>query len=248
VLTETFVGPDRQPIAATPGGADPATARVSYFTGGDATRPARDLGTFERIDLGEVFPGIRVHLRATGANVEKIFTVAPARTGRIRLRVGGATRLGTGVGGRRSPTPGNGPLAYTAPVAFRKTVQGRREPVASATNSTPAATRYRFALAGTTRRGRWSSIRCCSRPTWAATGEQSAGDRHPPVSGDDLCGGIRPPIRASPASQAGCRRSTADPRRRLFRTAIFVARFSANLTSLVRSTYLGGAGDAGRMR
>ncbi|MBK9605712.1 MAG: hypothetical protein IPO58_04530 [Betaproteobacteria bacterium] len=68
--------------------------------------------------------------------------------GRIRLRVGGATRLELGVGGELIAHTGNGPLAYTAPVAFQEDGQGRREPVGVRWRTDAGGDQYRFALAG----------------------------------------------------------------------------------------------------
>ncbi|MBK7473637.1 MAG: hypothetical protein IPI73_26370 [Betaproteobacteria bacterium] len=247
-LTETFVGPDRQPLAATPDGADPATARVSYFTGSDATQHARDLGTFDRIDLGEVFPGIRVHLRATGANVEKIFTVAPGQDpGRIRLRVGGATRLELGVGGELIAHTGNGPLAYTAPVAFQEDGQGRREPVGVRYELDAGGDQYRFALAGYDP-ARPLVIDPLLQSTYlgGANDEQALAIAIHPVSGDVYVAGYTTTDSGFPGLTGGVQTVYGGPAPTPIQNGdVFVARFSANLTSLVRSTYLGGAGGDG---
>ncbi|MBK8741360.1 MAG: hypothetical protein IPM02_18420 [Betaproteobacteria bacterium] len=248
VLTETFVGPDRQPIAATPDGADPATARVSYFTGSDATQPARDLGTFDRIDLGEVFPGIRVHLRATGANVEKIFTVAPGQDpGRIRLRVGGATRLELGVGGELIAHTGNGPLAYTAPVAFQEDGQGRREPVGVRYELDAAGDQYRFALAGYDP-ARPLVIDPLLQSTYVggANDERALAVAIHPASGDVYVAGYTTTDSGFPGLAGGAQTVYGGPTPSNIQSGdVFVTRFNANLTSLIRSTYLGGAGGDG---
>src|SRR5260221_13224110 len=69
VLMESFIGADRQPLAAHPYGAHPRETSVSYFIGGVGATHAYGGSTYERVDLGEVFPGVDVQLRATGTNV-----------------------------------------------------------------------------------------------------------------------------------------------------------------------------------
>src|SRR6266536_1469345 len=71
-LTETPVGKKASPI-----GTQRASTNVSYFVGNDRSRWRSDLATFEGVSLGEVWPGIRLDLRARGKNVEKLFTVEP---------------------------------------------------------------------------------------------------------------------------------------------------------------------------
>ncbi|MBP8297247.1 MAG: hypothetical protein KAX84_14130, partial [Burkholderiales bacterium] len=119
-LTETFVSAAGHALHATPGGDRPGASQVSYFTGGDAKRHRAGIGTYERVDLGQVFEGVSVQLRATGANVEKIFTVAPRQDPRqIHVRLEGATRLEVGGQGELIAHTGNGPVTYTAPIAFQ---------------------------------------------------------------------------------------------------------------------------------
>src|SRR5207249_2503604 len=108
----------------------------------------RGLHTFERINLGEVFGGINVQLRATGTNVEKIFTVAPHHDPRrILLQLDGATRLEVDQRGELIAHTDNGPIVYTAPVAFQEDAQGNRQPVDVRYVLDAHTNRYRFALA-----------------------------------------------------------------------------------------------------
>ena len=148
VLTETFIGADRQAVRATPIGYRPAAATVSYFIGNDDTRHQRGLTTFERVKLGEVFPGIDVQLRATGTNVEKIFTVSPHQNPRrIRVQLDGARRLELDQRGRLIAHTDNGPIVYTAPIAFQEDAYGNRQPVAVQYVLDFPTNQYRFAVA-----------------------------------------------------------------------------------------------------
>ena len=83
VLSETLVDANghvrtmRQSTLKAPAGYRPLEGKVSYAIGTDPTQHAANLNTYERVKLGDMYPGISVKLRATGNNVEKIFTVAP---------------------------------------------------------------------------------------------------------------------------------------------------------------------------
>ena len=73
VISESFVDRNNTVMQASAHGYRPQTAQVSYFIGPDETKHQRGLNTYERVNLGNVYPGINVQLRATGNNIEKIF-------------------------------------------------------------------------------------------------------------------------------------------------------------------------------
>jgi hypothetical protein len=88
-LTETLI--NARPL---PHGGLSSATHVSRFIGNDPARWHSDVPTFDRVSLGEAWPGIDVELAARGNNVEKLFTVAPgADTRRIAIRLRGAKRL-----------------------------------------------------------------------------------------------------------------------------------------------------------
>ena len=119
VLTETLVDGAGHALMLTPHGSSPQSGMVSYFLGDDPSRHRSGLATYERVSLGELSPGIALQLRATGSNVEKIFTVAPTRDpDAIRVRLGGADRLRLGPGGELIAHTALGPVVYTAPIAY----------------------------------------------------------------------------------------------------------------------------------
>ena len=125
VLTETFIDSHRQPMHVVPRNGVRATGHLGHFLGFDERRRQRGVDTFERVNLGEVFPGIDIQLRATGGNVEKIFTVAAgSNPGQIALRIGGATQLELGVEGELIVYIGNRALIYAPPVAFQEDLHG----------------------------------------------------------------------------------------------------------------------------
>src|SRR5512135_2666487 len=123
-LTETFIGG-----RARPSGRDSASTRVSYFLGNDPARWNSGLPTFERVSLGQVWPGISLDLRAHGKNVEKLFTVKPGGDpSRIRMRIAGAGRLRVNKTGALVVDTGLGEVTLTAPEAYQER-QGVRQPV-----------------------------------------------------------------------------------------------------------------------
>jgi hypothetical protein len=139
VLTETLV--DARPVVR---GDAPSATRVSRFIGNDPKRWQTSIPTFERVGLGEAWPGIEVALAARGDNVEKLFTVAPgADATRIALSLQGAERLELAADGALIAYTGNGPVSFTAPHAWQD-IKGERKPVRVA--YTLAGDRYGFHL------------------------------------------------------------------------------------------------------
>src|SRR5262249_49187694 len=126
-LTVTVVGG-----RARPNGSEPASTGVSYFIGNDPARWRSSLATFEGVSLGEVWPGIRLELRAHGKNVEKLFTVeAGADVTRIGMRVAGALWLSVNEAGALVAGTGLGEVTFTPPAAYQER-QGMRRPVSVA--------------------------------------------------------------------------------------------------------------------
>lgn len=125
VFTEHFAG-DRK---AAVRGNNPDTARVSQFRGSDPEGWFTQLDTFGSIDLGERFPGIDVRLQAGGHNVEKLFLVSPgADVSAIDVIVDGANSLDLDSNRRLILNTPLGSTAFTAPVAYQE-IDGIRHPV-----------------------------------------------------------------------------------------------------------------------
>jgi len=104
----------------TPAGSQPSATRVSRFSGSATPNQHSSIATFDRVRLGEAWPGVSVELAARGNNVEKLFTVAPGTNPKtIRMGIAGAKRLRVGTDGSLIATTGNGDVAFTPPVAFQ---------------------------------------------------------------------------------------------------------------------------------
>lgn len=132
---ESFLGRN----SSQPLGAGQSVVQVSEFKGNKSSVWRNHLPTYERIDLGEVYPGIRASLRATGNNVEKLFYVAPgAKASDIKIAVQGIQAAMISVNNQLQLKTGAGDIAYTAPVAYQE-IDGQRRNV-------PVA----YALTGTT--------------------------------------------------------------------------------------------------
>jgi hypothetical protein len=102
----------------------PAATRVNFFRGNDSARWQSNVPTYEAVDFGEVYDGIRLTLRA-GRSVEKIFAVQPgARPSDIRLRLN-ADRLAVTASGELEASTTAGPVRFTRPVAFQEGPAGR---------------------------------------------------------------------------------------------------------------------------
>ena len=85
-LKETLVGANISQIH----GEGASAAKVSYFKGNDPSQWKTNLATAELVNLGEVYEGIDLRLRAYGNNVEKLFTVKPgANPEQIKIRLDG---------------------------------------------------------------------------------------------------------------------------------------------------------------
>ena len=122
---ESFVG--HRPTRVR-GGA-PSAVRVGVYKGPDPAAWRPRLETFDGIDLGELYPGVRATLRAAGDNVEKRFHIAPGADARaIEVEVDGVDSLAVDSGGRLVAKTAMGDVLLTAPVAYQ-TVDGARRPV-----------------------------------------------------------------------------------------------------------------------
>ena len=228
VLTETMVGARVAPV----GGLASAT-RVSRFVGADAAGWRSDVPTFERVSLGEAWPGITVELAARARGIEKLFVVAPAAdVRRIRVQLGGARRLALDDEGGLVAHTGNGPVRFTAPIAWQD-VRGERRPV-----------RVSYKLAG----NRYGFVLGSHDPALPLVID--------PLLEATYLGGIAGDVAYAMAVDAsgavyvaGSTGSTNFPGTAAGAQAVaagggdaFVAKLSHDLTLLVQATYLGGSG------
>src|SRR3989339_1314878 len=72
-LREEFVGARVKTIQ----GEDPSVTKVNYFKGNDPSKWKTNVSTYNLVNLGEIYKGIELKLKAYGNNVEKLFCVKP---------------------------------------------------------------------------------------------------------------------------------------------------------------------------
>jgi hypothetical protein len=103
-------------------------SQVSYFIGNDQTQWKRGLSTYETVDLGEVYKGIGLKLRAYGGSVEKLYYVSPGREAReIRIKVKGADFLKVNDQEELEVLTGHGPVIFSRPKAFQQEGHQRKD-------------------------------------------------------------------------------------------------------------------------
>ena len=100
---------------------------MSLFHGNDPARWQPQVSTYANVDLGAVWPGIGVTLKAYGKQVEKVFTVEPgAAPETIRVRAAGAQSLTVAADGGLAVHTGVGDVRLTPPVAYQEIAGTRR--------------------------------------------------------------------------------------------------------------------------
>ncbi|MBI2556827.1 MAG: hypothetical protein HYW13_05350 [Planctomycetes bacterium] len=125
-LKEQLVGGT---IGEIKGGAE-SVATVNYFTGNDLSKWQSNISTYEIVDMGEVYEGIGLRLKAYGNNVEKLFTVKPdANHEAIKIRLEGAQGLTVNETGELVVKTELGPVKFTKPIAYQE-INGKRVDVA----------------------------------------------------------------------------------------------------------------------
>ena len=72
-LREEFVGARVNVIQ----GEEKSVTKVNYFKGNDPEKWKTDVSTYDFVNLGEIYKGIELKLKAYGDNVEKLFCVKP---------------------------------------------------------------------------------------------------------------------------------------------------------------------------
>jgi len=250
VLSETLVdarGESRSMAQSTlkaPAGFRPLEGKFTYHTGSDPSKHASGLNTYERVNLGDMYPGINVQLRATGNNVEKIFTVAPQKDPtQINIKLAGTDKLEIGARGELIAYTGNGPVTFTAPIAFQESAGGERAPVAVAYALNASEQRYGFTL-GAYDASRPLIIDPLLQSTYHGGNsiENGTGIAVHPQTGEVYLGGytdsnnLEGVTTATGGVATGAQSASAGSR------DAFVVRFNSALTVRLQTTYFGGSG------
>lgn len=263
VLTETLVDARGRPRPMAPRALNAATGdrgmgqTIRHAVGNDRSRHVDGVNTYERVNLGDLYPGVNVQLRATGSNVEKIFTIAPKHDPKqVRIRLAGADRVEIGGEGELIAHTGNGPVTFTAPFAFQERPTGELTPVAVAYTLMPgtaaaagtgaaaiAEVTYGFAV------GEYDRARpLVIDPLLQSSYVGGSGDDRAhamaihPTSGEVYVAGITNSADFPAVTTASGGIATGAQPAASGGGDAFVARFSADLTVRPQATYFGGTG------
>lgn len=242
VLVERFVDHSGVPIKRVPQSSGTKIGGINFFLSGaeTSTGASPSLTSYDRVELGEVFSGVAVSLRATGNNVEKLFTVAPhADPAVIRVRVDGATALTINESGALIAQTGNGDVSYTTPVAFQLDANGAREYVAVNYALHKDQPGYGFTV-GAHDPSRPLVIDPLLRSTYVGGSLDDAAYAvavHPTTGEVYVAGETYTTGNSFPGTAGGAQPSNGGNQ------DVFIARFSADLTQRLQATYLGGLYD-----
>lgn len=113
-ITETFIDSNGNPIKLNTTGLEPAPTKVNIY---EKDNNWTNIKTWKTISLGEIWPGIRVNLKAHGNNIEKIFIIN-GDPNNIRVKIEGA-QLAIGENGQLIITKGSQSVEMTKPIAFQ---------------------------------------------------------------------------------------------------------------------------------
>lgn len=93
---------------------------ISDFHGLDKGRWLNNIPAYDIVDLGEVYDGIELKLKAYGNNVEKLFIVKPgARPEAIKVRLNGCREIRLDRKGRLEAVTEAGTVNFTCPEAYQ---------------------------------------------------------------------------------------------------------------------------------
>ncbi len=261
-LKEQLVGGT---IGEIKGGAE-SVATVNYFTGNDLSKWQSNISTYEIVDMGEVYEGIGLRLKAYGNNVEKLFTVKPdANHETIKIRLEGAQGLTVNETGELVVKTELGPVKFTKPLAYQE-IDGNRVEVAVKyrIQESRGCTTATGGQAAGEQRGReaeeFSKLQNSETPQLTYSFEVTSYDKTKdliidPLLASTYLGGVYEDYGKSIAIDAGGNvyvvgetLSTDFPTTpgvydtsRSNNTDVFVSKFNSGLTSLLASTFLGGS-------
>jgi uncharacterized repeat protein (TIGR02543 family) len=227
VISERWVGGKVQTITPE----EELQTKVSYFIGNDPSKHKTNLPTYRYVSLGEVWSGIEVKLKATQKTVEKLFYVKPgADPSKIVVQIDGAESLKLSKDGEIIIQTGLGELKLSKPIAWQEK-DGKKLPV-EVSYKLIGKNRYSFEVAKAD-----PSLPIVIDPILQST--YLGGSRNEyayalaihPTTGDVYVAGGTSSNNFPGTTGRGSSRTDEDA---------FVARLSADLGTLHKSTYLGG--------
>jgi hypothetical protein len=100
---------------------------VSIYKGKNPSNWQKNIKTYSSLDVGEIYKGVNLELKAYGNTVEKIFQIsAGTQPEIIRMTIEGLRKLRVNGSGELELITEGGTVTFTKPVAYQKTADGRR--------------------------------------------------------------------------------------------------------------------------
>ncbi|GAB4346795.1 MAG: hypothetical protein Kow0099_28320 [Candidatus Abyssubacteria bacterium] len=214
-------------------GENTSSTIINYFKGDEPSRWKKNISAYEAVQMGEVYEGVQLKLKAHGNNVEKFFVLEPgADPGKIRIMVGGGTTLSTNADGQLVVATELGDVRFTRPVAYQMTEDGTQSvDVAYSLDGME----YGFSV------GAYDKTReLVIDPLLASTVVGGGGDESVRGIGADGSGNIY---------VAGYQSSSTFPTTPGCHDSVingmdgFVTKMDANLSTVLASTYIGGSNN-----
>src|SRR3990170_1591630 len=121
-LKEEIVGAQVRTVQ----GEQPSVTKVNYLKGNDPSQWKTNISTYNEVNLGDVYEGIGLRLKAYGNNVEKIFCIKPgAHPDQINVQIHGVKSLKVNEKGLLEVDTELGPVSFTKPIAYQE-IDGKR--------------------------------------------------------------------------------------------------------------------------
>ncbi len=125
---EVFLGTNNEELNLNFSGEEEFSGPITLFSKQSEGSISRQLSAFNKVTLGEIWPGIEVNLQARGSNVEKIFQVAPdANIEDIQLKFKEGWETSLDEKGKLILTKAEQTIKFTAPFAFQEIKGEKRE-------------------------------------------------------------------------------------------------------------------------
>ncbi len=212
-------------------------SKISSFQGKDPSKWRSNISSYSLVNLGEVYQGINVKLKAYGNNIEKLFIVNPtAQPEQIKLKLSGGDALNVNSSGELEIETASGVVAFTKPIAYQEEA-GQRKYIEVA--YTVDGMEYGFAIGNYDR-----TKELIIDPLLASTfigGSNTDDDYEPSIivdeSGNVYLSGYTYSANFPTTSGAYSENYNGGGSDR------FVSKLDSDLTTIIASTFIGGSGN-----